>query len=155
MATHLTPRRSGGISSMLRRDPFTALRDEMNDLRSRLFGDEVEGWFGGALAAPVDVSETDTAVEVRMDLPGAKPDDIDIQVSGNLLTITGQRKEEKEEKGRTFHRLERTSGSFSRSITLPAAINENEVAAEYRDGVLTITLPKSEAARPHKIKVKG
>jgi HSP20 family protein len=140
---------------MWRRDPFTALREQMNELQSRFWGDEDEGWFSGALAAPVDLSETDTAVEVRMDLPGVKPDDIDIQVNGNLLTITGQRKEEKEEKGRTFHRVERTSGSFSRSITLPTAVNESEVAAEYRDGVLHITLPKSEVAKPHKIKVKG
>jgi HSP20 family protein len=154
MATHLTPRRSGGLTSAWRRDPFAALREQMNELQSRFFGDD-EGWLGGALSTPVDVSETDTAVEIRMDLPGVKPDDIDIQVNGNLLTITGQRKEEKEEKGRTFHRVERSSGSFSRSFTLPAAVNDNEVAAEYRDGVLHVTLPKSEVAKPHKIKVKS
>ncbi|HEY3395062.1 MAG TPA: Hsp20/alpha crystallin family protein [Lacipirellulaceae bacterium] len=156
MASNLPTRRSGGLSSMWRRDPFTALREEMNDLRSRLWGGEEEGWFGAALAAPsVDLSETDTAVEVRMDLPGVKPDDIDIQVSGNILSVTGQRQEEKEEKGRTFHRVERHSGSFSRAITLPAAVNESEVAAEYRDGVLAITLPKSEQAKTRKIKVKS
>jgi HSP20 family protein len=140
---------------MWRRDPFTALREEMNDLRSRLWGGDDEGWFGGALAPSVDLSETDTAVEVRMDLPGVKPDDIDIQVSGNVLSVTGQRQEEKEEKGRTFHRVERHSGSFSRSITLPAAVNESEVAAEYRDGVLAITLPKSDPSKRQKIKVKS
>jgi HSP20 family protein len=140
---------------MWRRDPFTALREEMNDLRSRLWGGDDEGWFGGAMAPSVDLSETDTAVEVRMDLPGVKPDDIDIQVSGNVLSVTGQRQEEKEEKGRTFHRVERHSGSFSRSITLPAAVNESEVAAEYRDGVLIITLPKSDPSKRQKIKVKS
>jgi HSP20 family protein len=140
---------------MWRRDPFAALREEMNQLRSRMWGDEEEGWFAGALAPSVDLSETETAVEVRMDLPGVKPKDIDIQISGNVLTVSGQREEEKEEKGRTFHRVERSSGSFSRSLTLPTTVNESEIAAEYRDGVLTITLPKSEEAKPHKIKVKG
>ena len=155
MANTLTTRRPSGLSSMWRRDPFAALREEMNQLRTRMWGDEDEGWFSGALAPSIDLSETETAVEVRMDLPGVKPKDIDIQVSGNVLTVIGQRDEEKEEKGRTFHRLERHSGSFSRSITLPTPINESEVAAEYRDGVLTITLPKSEQSKPHRIKVKS
>ena len=155
MATHLIPRRTNGLSSVWRRDPFAALRDEMNQLRSRVWGDDDESWFSGAIAPSVDLSETDTAVEVRMDLPGVKPKDIDIQVSGNTLTVSGQREEEKEEKGRTFHRVERTSGSFSRSLTLPTAVNEGEVAAEYHDGVLFITLPKNEIAKPHKIKVKS
>jgi HSP20 family protein len=155
MANTLTTRRPGGLTSMWRRDPFTALREEMNDLRARLWGEEDEGWFAGAITPSVDLSETDTAVEVRMDLPGVKPKDIDIQISGNVLTVTGQRQEEKAEKGRTFHRVERHRGSFSRSLTLPCAVNESEVAAEYRDGVLTITMPKNEEAKPHKIKVKG
>jgi HSP20 family protein len=81
--------------------------------------------------------------------------DIDIQISGNVLTISGKREEEKEEKGKTFHRVERSYGSFSRSVTLPCAIQENEVAAEYRDGVLKITLPKTEESMAHKVKVKG
>jgi HSP20 family protein len=155
MANTLTTRRPGGLTSAWRRDPFAALRDEMNDLRARFWGDEDEGWFGGALAPSVDLSETDTAVEVSMDLPGVKAKEIDIQISGNVLTVTGQRQEEKEEKGRTFHRVERHSGSFSRSLTLPCAVNENEVGAEYRDGVLHITMPKSEEAKPHRNKVKG
>jgi HSP20 family protein len=155
MATHLTTRRPGGLSSMWRRDPLAALREEMNDLRGRLWGGDEDEWFAGATVPSVDLSENDTAVEVRMDLPGVKPKDIDIQVSGNVLTVSGQRDEEREEKGRTFHRVERHSGSFSRSLTLPTAVNESEVAAEYRDGVLMITLPKIEQSKPHKIKVKS
>src|SRR5689334_18075053 len=85
-------------------DPFTALREEMNGLRSRLLGDEDEEWFAGAMVPALDVSETDTAIDVRMDVPGITPKDIDIQVNGYLLTITGERKDEKEEKGKTFHR---------------------------------------------------
>jgi HSP20 family protein len=155
MANQLTTRRPGGLSSLWRRDPFAMLRQEMDELRSRFWGGDEDDWFAGAMTPSVDMSETDNAVEVRMDLPGVKSDDIDIQISGNMLTVTGQRQEEKEEKGRTFHRVERRSGSFSRSITLPTTVNENEVAAEYRDGVLNITLPKTEQSKPHKIKVKG
>lgn len=153
MATNLT-RRPGGLSAMLRRDPFALLRDEMNELR-RMWGDEDEGWFAGTVAPPVDLSETDTAIEVRADLPGFKAKDIDIQLNGNLLTLTGQREEDREETGRTFHRIERRSGSFSRSITLPCPVAESEVAAEYRDGILTVTLPKTDESKPHRIKVKG
>jgi HSP20 family protein len=90
-----------------------------------------------------------------MDLPGMTAKDIDIQISGSVLTVSGQREEEREEKGKTFHRVERRYGSFSRSVTLPSAVEESEVAAECRDGVLTIKLPKTEESKAHKIKVKG
>ncbi len=143
------------LPSLWGRDPFSALREEMNDLRGRLFGDGDEGWFSGTMVPALDMSETDTALEVRMDVPGITAKDIDIQVSGNILTVTGERQEEKEEKGKTFHRVERSYGNFSRSVTLPCAVAESEVAAEYHNGVLTIKLPKAEEAKAHKIKVKG
>jgi HSP20 family protein len=127
----------------------------MNDLCARLVGDEDEGWFSEAMVPALDLSETDTAIEVRMDLPGITAKDIDIQISGNVLTVSGQREEEKEEKGTTFHRVERRYGSFSRSVTLPCAVVESEVAAEFHDGVLAIKLPKTEESKAHKIKVKG
>jgi HSP20 family protein len=155
MAGTLTTRRPSRLPSLWRRDPFTALQEEMNDLRARLLGDGGEGWFAGAMVPALDMSETDTAIDVRMDLPGITVKDIDIQVSGNVLTVSGQREEEKEEKGRTFHRLERRYGNFSRSVTLPCAVVESEVAAEYHDGVLTIKLPKTEESKAHKIKVKS
>jgi HSP20 family protein len=126
----------------------------MEDLVSRFWGDGEEAWPTGRLIPSVDLSETPKALEVRVDLPGVKPKEIDIQVSGNLLTISGEKKEEKEEKGKTFHRIERYSGSFSRTMALPCAVNEDEVAAEYHDGVLTITLPKTEEAKTRKITVK-
>lgn len=154
MAT-LATRRPSPLPSLWRRDPWTALQEEMNELRTRLMGDAGEGWFTGAMLPALDMSETDTAIEVRVDLPGVSAKDIDIQVSGNVLTISGERQEEKEEKGKTFHRLERRYGNFSRTLTLPCPVVESEVAAEYRDGVLTITLPKTEESKAHKIKVKG
>jgi HSP20 family protein len=150
----LTTRRPSRLPSLWR-DPFTTLREEMNDLRTRLMGDEDEGWFSGAMVPALDLSETDTAIDFRMDLPGITAKDIDIQVNGNVLTVSGERKEEKEEKGKTFYRVERHSGNFSRSVRLPCAVTETAVAAEYKDGVLTIKLPKTEGSKTHKIKVKG
>ena len=104
----------------------------------------------------MDVSETDQAVVVKMDLPGVAGKDLEISVDNNLLTIRGERKEEKEEgdKAKQYHRIERSFGSFSRSLPLPCAVNEDEAAAEFKEGVLTITLPKSESAKPRKISVK-
>lgn len=153
MATSLTPRRSNGLTPLFGRDPWSMIRDEMNDLRSRFFGDD-EGWLAGGNLPSIDLSETENAVEVRMDVPGVKAKDIDIQINGNLLTVTASRDEEKEEKGRTYHRIER-HGRYSRTVSLPTPVVESEVAAEYHDGVLSITLPKTDESKAHKIKVKG
>jgi HSP20 family protein len=153
MATALAKRRPQRRRSLWRRDPFEALREEVNEIRSRLTGDEEE-WLKGTIVPSLDMSETDTAVEIRMDLPGIKSKDIDIQLNDNFLTISGQREEEKEEKGRTFHRVERRSGSFSRALTLPCSVDEDKVTAEFKDGVLTVSLPKSEEAKARKIAVR-
>lgn len=129
--------------------------DEMENRLARLWEDGQEGWFGGGATPMLDISESDTAVEAKLDLPGLKPKEIDIQLNGSVLTVSGERKEEKEEKGKTYHRVERRVGSFSRSFTLPCPIEEDEVAAAYNEGVLTITLPKTEEAKTRKITVKG
>jgi len=154
MATALTTRRGNGLAPLMGRDPWSLLREEMNDLRSRFFGDEA-GWLAGGNLPSVDLSETENAIEVRMDVPGVKAKDIDIQINGNLLTVSATREEEKEEKGRTYHRVERQTGRYARTITLPSPVIESEVAAEYHDGVLAVTLPKTDESKAHKIKVKG
>jgi HSP20 family protein len=154
MANTLIPRRISRLPMMLWREPFMALRDELSGFRSRFFEDEDEGWLTGIMKPSFDMAETDAAIEVKMDVPGVDAKDIDIQVNDNLLTISGERKDEKEEKGKTFHRVERRYGSFSRSITLPCIVNENKVSAEYQEGVLKVTLPKTEESKAHKIKVK-
>jgi HSP20 family protein len=102
----------------------------------------------------MDVSETGDAIEIRMDLPGVKPEDVDITVENNMLTIRGQRSEEKEEhdKNRQFHSIERRFGSFSRSVGLPTSVNDNDAIAEFNEGVLRVVLPKSEGVKPKKIK---
>lgn len=135
------------------RDPLSAMRSEMNDLISRIWYGHDEGPTGLALNAAMDLSETDNAFEIRVDAPGIAPEKFDIQVQGNSVTVSGKREEEHEEKGKTFHRVERRKGTFSRTLTLPCDVNEDEVAAQYTDGVLTLTLPKSEKSRVKKIRV--
>ena len=106
--------------------------------------------------AAMDVAESDHAFEVKMDLPGVASNDVDVQIDNNTLTVRGQRSQEKEEKdeAKHFHRVERYSGSFSRSVVLPSAINEDETVAEFKDGVLKITIPKTDDAKPRKITIK-
>lgn len=145
---------SRNLLSKLRHHPLVALREEMDDLLSRFFGGSEEGWFGDRMVPLADLSETDTCIEVSIDAPGIKPDEIDIRLTGNTLNIRGERKEVQEEKDRTFHRVECRRGAFARSIALPCPVVEDEVAAEYKDGVLTITLPKCEEAKSRKIEVK-
>ncbi|MEO8270895.1 MAG: Hsp20/alpha crystallin family protein [Aureliella sp.] len=138
------------------RDPSASMREEMNDLISRIWtGNGSDLVPPGRLLAPaLDVSETDNAFEVRMDIPGMNAKDFDIQVQGNAVTLSGHREDKKEDKGKTFHRIERSSGSFSRSMTLPCEIVEDEVAAQYENGVLVVKLPKCEQSKAKKISVK-
>lgn len=136
-------------------EPFASLREEFGDVASNLLGEVGEAWPRGLMVPSLDLSETDGDVEVRLDLPGIKPDEIDIQLSDNTLTVSGQRKEEKEEKGKTYHRVERRQGSFSRTVVLPCTVNEDKVDAQYKDGVLSIKMPKTEEAKARKIKVRS
>lgn len=158
MADSMTKSEGRGLRSLLSRDPLLALRDELDNLFSRFSAEMDGGWLSGRLVPSLDLSETDGNIEIRMDLPGIKPEDVDIQATENTITIKGERKEEKEEKpgeGRSYHRVERRSGSFLRTVTLPCQVNQDKIDATYKDGVLTITLPKTEAARTKKIKVKA
>ncbi|MCA9048620.1 MAG: Hsp20/alpha crystallin family protein [Planctomycetaceae bacterium] len=136
-------------------DPFSLLRQEMNDWLSNFWAGNAGALMKSEFAPALDVVEKDNCFELKVDIPGCRPEELDVQVHGNVVTVSGSRKEEKEEKGATFHRVERSSGSFSRTITLPCAINEKEVAAEYTNGVLAVVLPKSEEARPRKVSIKG
>jgi HSP20 family protein len=126
----------------------------MEQLVSRAFGEDVALWPSERILPSLDLAETAASVEVRMDIPGMEAKDIDIQVNGNLLTISGERKEEHEEKGKTFHRVERRVGSFSRTVTLPCPVREEVVDAQYKSGILTVKLPKTEEAKAKKITVK-
>ncbi len=137
------------------RNPLALLRKEMDDVLSRFWSGDLETWPTGVDIPSVDLIEADNALELRIDLPGMESKDITVEVSGNTVKLSGERKEEKEEKGKTYHRLERRSGSFLRTITLPCKVNEDEAAAEFVNGVLTVKLPKSEETKAKRISVKG
>jgi HSP20 family protein len=102
----------------------------------------------------VDISEDEKEYLVKAELPEVKKEDVKLTVQDNVLSITGERKYEKEEKGKKYHRVERSYGSFMRSFTLPEDADGTKVAAEYKDGVLKVHLPKSEKAKPKSIEVK-
>lgn len=142
----------GGAS----RSPLAVLRQEVDDLLSRFRDADLErGWFSSTFAPSVDLVESDNSFEIRADIPGMDIKDIDVKVHGNTVTLSGQRETEREEKGKSFHRMERRSGSFSRTLSLSCAVNEDEVAAEYVNGVLSVKLPKCEEAKVKKVAVKG
>ena len=132
---------------------FDRIRNEIN----RIFEDD---WFGGEslldrrLSPTLDIEDSDNEVLVTAELPGVDIKDVDVSVSGNILTLKGEKKDEHEEKnGGYFHR-ESWSGSFQRSITLPDAIDPDKVSAEMKNGVLRITLPKRDEVKPKQISVK-
>lgn len=102
-----------------------------------------------------DVSETDDEVIVKAELPGMDVKDIDITMTDGLLTIKGERKMEKEDKRENYHRIERQFGSFSRSLNLGVSVKADSIDAGYKDGILTVTLPKAEETKPKKIEVKN
>jgi HSP20 family protein len=128
---------------------------EIEDLFNKFWNEAPAEWVPGAIAAPLDLAETNEAFEIRVDAPGMTSSDFDVEVHGNIVTVSGSRKEEKEEKGKTFYRLERRSGSFSRSMTLPCNVDEAGVDAKYEAGVLTVKLPKVAGQCPKRIEVKG
>lgn len=144
--------------SLTRWDPFremVSLRDAMDrlfeesfvrPLGSRTFGN-------GGLTVPVDMYETDNDLVISAAVPGLKPEDVDISISGNTLTIKGEFKSEEEGERGNWHFQERRYGKFQRSMNLPANVNTDDVDATFENGVLNITLPKVEAAKPKQIPV--
>ncbi|MCP5007890.1 MAG: Hsp20/alpha crystallin family protein [Planctomycetes bacterium] len=130
---------------------FTTLHDDMNRMLENIWDTEFPGT-GWNLE--VDIAETDNDIIVKAEIPGVDPKDIDISIVNDTLTIKGEKKEEKEEKGMSYHRVERSYGSFMRTIDLPAHVKTDEVVAKDHQGVLKITLPKMEEAKTKKITVK-
>ncbi len=137
-------------------EPFRdmlSLRADMDRLFKSLFGEipeEREGFW-----APVmDIEEDNDNVMVRAEIPGMNKEDIKVSVRNNVLTISGERKQEKEMKNKTYHRVERSYGKFSRTITLPSEVETDKIKASYKDGVLMVTLPKPESKKPKQIDVE-
>src|SRR5882724_9647825 len=149
------------MNALTRWDPFK----EMNELQNRLspfFGRAPVRWQNGEQenmtvvewAPLVDIAEDDKEYLIKAELPEVKKDEVKVTVENGVLTITGERKFEKEEKGKKYHRVERAFGSFVRSFTLPDDADANKVNAEFKDGVLKVHVAKSEAAKPKQIEVK-
>jgi HSP20 family protein len=138
-----------------RRD-VPSLRREMDTFFDRFFRDMPwTGWEGEEWLPSVNVSETDGDIKVKAELPGLEAKDIDISVSGDVLTIKGEKKEEKEEKEEKYYYKEQYSGSFQRCIRLPAEVQSDKVDAKFKNGVLNVVLPKSKESETKKIKVKS
>ncbi len=106
------------------------------------------------LVPAFDVSETGDHIIVKADMPGIDPKNLEINLSGNLLTVKGEKQEEHKEENESYHWMERQFGSFTRTFTLPADVKQDGIDAKYKDGVLTISIPKSESAVQKKIEVK-
>jgi HSP20 family protein len=135
-------------------EPFSR---EMDEMMQRFFAPAATSGGGFTLgqtwAPRVDVQETDKEIMVKADLPGVEAKDIEIAVNDGVLVLSGEKKEEKEEKGKSLHRTERFYGRFYRAIPLPAGADEDKVVAAAAKGVVTVTIPKKAAAQPRKITV--
>jgi len=137
---------------------MVSLRDAMN----RLFEESFirPSWFGGqevsGMMAPLDVYETDNDIVLKAAVPGLKPEDIDVTITGDVLTIKGEfKQEEPQEQRKNYLRQERKYGSFVRTLTLPTSIDTNQVTATFDNGVLTLTMPKTEDVKPKSVKIQA
>ena len=132
-----------------------SLQNRMNRLFEEQYGGKSEDSLttAGAFVPPVDIYEDEHTIQLRLEVPGIDEKDLDIKVENNTLTVTGERKLEKEEKEENFRRVERRYGSFTRSFTLPNTVNTEDINASYDNGVLNIKLAKRAEAKPKQIKV--
>jgi HSP20 family protein len=134
---------------------FERMRRDMDRLwdsffeRGTLRGEEAGEWLPS-----LDVAETKNEIVVKAEVPGLEPKDIDISLSDGLLTIKGEKKQEREEKEENYHLVERTYGSFTRSIRLPKEVQSDKINASYKNGILKVVLPKSEEAKKKEVKIK-
>jgi HSP20 family protein len=149
--------------AIVRWEPFRdllSLQDRMN----RMFHDSYRGanqaaaqdedWgLGGSWAPAVDIYDHDGNIVLKAELPGVDAKNVDIRLENNVLTLSGERKLDSEVKRESYHRVERTYGSFTRSFTLPTVVDQEKIKAEYRDGVLRVTLPKREESKPKQISI--
>ena len=143
---------------------WSPMRDEVDRMFDLLFpARPLAGWRGGVFddgtygsfwTPAVDIAEHEDAYVVEAELPGLTKDDVKISIDGDVLTIKGERKQEQTKNGKNYHRTERTYGSFMRSFTLPSSVKTDKIEANYKNGILTINLPKAEEAKPKAVEVK-
>src|SRR5215471_7595061 len=144
------------MRTIARWEPFrgvTTLHDQFNRLFNDVFERKGEETSLSAWAPAVDIYETEHELVVKADLPDIDPKDLDIRVENNLLTIRGERKFEKQVSEENYLRVERSYGSFARSFTLASTVNADAIKADYQSGVLSLSIPKREEAKPKQIKV--
>jgi len=144
---------------LVRWEPFrevSRLRREMDRVFEDFFGPRRWGLtpWGGEWTPVMDVAETADQIVVKAEVPGIDPKEINISLSGDVLTVKGEKKSEHEEKKENYHLVERSYGSFSRTVTLPAAVDTEKIEAKYEKGVLTVTCPKKEGVKPKAIEIK-
>ncbi len=146
--------------ALVRWDPFREL-EEVSDRLNRMFARPATRSSNGKetmivadWTPSVDISETEGEYQIKAEIPDVKKEDVKVTLEDGVLTIQGERKHEKEEKGKKYHRIERSYGSFVRTFSLPDVIDDDKVKAEFKDGVLNLYLPKSEKAKPKAIEVK-
>ena len=141
--------------SIMRWDPFRDLFGIKRDL-DRFLGrwDDDEEASMALWRPAVDIFEDENSIVLRAELPGMKKEDVKINLENNVLSLRGDRKFDKEVKKENYHRIERAYGSFCRSFTLPTNVDKSKIEANYKDGVLEVTVPKSEEAKPKEIEIK-
>ena len=145
-------------TSMVRYSPFREL-DQLQGEMNRLFQGWSRGWGNGEpdnstfWAPMVDIFETEDAVVLKAELPGIDPNAVDIRLENNVLTLKGERQYEGDQEKEQALRLERPYGTFSRAFSIPAVVDDNQITAKYNNGILTVTLPKKEQAKPKRIQI--
>ena len=140
--------------ALVRWNPIGSLAGMEVDRLNQMFADLQSEAFNQAWVPAVDIYETDAhEVVIKAELPDVKKDDIGVTVENNVLTLTGERRQDQSTKREQFQRIERRFGSFSRSFTLPVSVDAGQIAASYKDGLLTIRLPRREEAKPKQISI--
>ena len=148
--------------AIIRWDPFRdllGLQERMNKLFDESYrgisrtGTEDDWALGGSWAPAVDIYEQGSDIVLKAELPGVDPKDVDVRLENSTLTLRGERKFDNEVKKESYHRIERSYGSFTRSFTLPSVVDQAGIKAEFRDGVLRVTMPKREEAKPKQITI--
>jgi HSP20 family protein len=142
--------------TVLRWDPFQdllSLQDEMNRVFDRAAGQTTRGQATRSWAPALDIAERKDAYLVTVELPGVNPDDIDVTLENNLLSIQGERRQAQDSADEQFHRVERAYGTFRRSVSLPSTVRADAIQASYEHGLLQLVVPKAEEAKPRKIAI--
>jgi HSP20 family protein len=147
--------------AIVRWEPFrdlVTIQDRLNRVFEEAFRGtrtaEDEWALGGTWAPPVDIYEQDGNLVLKAELPGIDPKDVDVRVENNVLTLRGERKFDSEVKRESCHRVERAYGTFSRAFTLPNVVDTTNIKAEFKEGVLHVTMPKREEAKPKQIQIQ-